>query len=133
MIKSKPCIVDGCEYPRFAKGYCTSHQNLRTDKKPKFKKVKQIAKISARRKTERQIYSVKRRMFLKEKTCEFPNCNKKHTEENQLTIHHKKGTNNGRLLDEQYFMAVCLEHHQYIEEHREESFEKGWLIKRNGK
>lgn len=33
MIKSKPCTVDGCGYPRFAKGYCRTHQYLRTDKK----------------------------------------------------------------------------------------------------
>ena len=35
MIKSKPCTVDGCSNPRFAKGFCTRHQGLRTDKKPK--------------------------------------------------------------------------------------------------
>lgn len=35
MIKSKPCIVEGCKQPRWAKGYCKGHQNLRTDKKPK--------------------------------------------------------------------------------------------------
>jgi 5-methylcytosine-specific restriction endonuclease McrA len=35
MIKSKPCTVEGCERPRFAKGYCKVHQGLRTDKKPK--------------------------------------------------------------------------------------------------
>ena len=48
MIKSKPCIVDGCEYPRFAKGYCTSHQHLRTDKKPKTKKSSPLKKVSAK-------------------------------------------------------------------------------------
>lgn len=42
MIKSKPCTVDGCSNPRFAKGYCQRHQNLRTDKK----KPKGIRKIS---------------------------------------------------------------------------------------
>lgn len=32
-IKSKPCTVDNCNNPRFAKGYCKNHQYLRTDKK----------------------------------------------------------------------------------------------------
>lgn len=32
-IRSKPCTVLGCDNPRFAKGYCKYHQNLRTDKK----------------------------------------------------------------------------------------------------
>lgn len=35
MIKSKKCTVEDCSYPRFAKGYCKMHQNLREDKKPK--------------------------------------------------------------------------------------------------
>src|SRR5689334_16730504 len=35
MIKSKPCTVEGCKNPRFAKGYCKVHQGLRTDKKPR--------------------------------------------------------------------------------------------------
>lgn len=35
-IKSKPCTVEGCNQPRFAKGFCKNHQGLRTDgKKPK--------------------------------------------------------------------------------------------------
>jgi hypothetical protein len=38
MIKSKPCTVDGCEQPRWGKGYCRKHQSLRTDKK--FKGIK---------------------------------------------------------------------------------------------
>lgn len=46
MIKSKPCIVEGCTKPRFAKGYCKNHQSLRTDKKPKtLKKISEKGKI----------------------------------------------------------------------------------------
>lgn len=33
MIKSKPCTVEGCTYPRWAKGFCKAHGYLRTDKK----------------------------------------------------------------------------------------------------
>lgn len=35
MIKSKICTAEGCTNPRFAKGFCTRHQSLRVDKKPK--------------------------------------------------------------------------------------------------
>lgn len=46
MIKSKPCIVDDCNNPRFAKGYCKRHQSLRTDKKPKaIKKITEKGKV----------------------------------------------------------------------------------------
>ena len=50
MIKSKPCTVDGCSNPRFAKGYCKSHQKLRTDKKPKG-----IRKISEKGKEKKEL------------------------------------------------------------------------------
>jgi len=48
MIKSKPCTVYGCGRPRFAKGYCTRHQSLRTDdKKPKgIKKISEKGKAN---------------------------------------------------------------------------------------
>lgn len=46
MIKSKPCTVEGCGKPRFAKGYCKAHQSLRTDKKPKpIKKISEKGKV----------------------------------------------------------------------------------------
>jgi hypothetical protein len=129
MIKSKPCIVDGCEYPRFAKGYCTSHQHLRTDKKPKFKKAKQIAKISTRRKTERQIYSVKRRMFLEQ----YPKC-AVYPELDATEIHHKNSTRHGKLLDDSDWLAVSRKGHLWIHDNPESAEEKGWLIKgRNSK
>lgn len=44
MIKSKPCTVDGCSQPRWAKGFCKRHQSLRTDgKKPKPIKARSVA------------------------------------------------------------------------------------------
>lgn len=49
MIKSKPCEVYGCSNPRFAKGYCKSHQYLRTDAK----KPKKLKKISEKGKEKR--------------------------------------------------------------------------------
>ena len=56
MIKSKPCIVDGCNYPRFAKGYCKVHQHLREDKKVVAKKPRKIKPISDKRKMDNEKY-----------------------------------------------------------------------------
>lgn len=50
MIKSRPCTVEGCSQPRWAKGFCKKHQSLRTDKKPKG-----IRKISEKGKINRDI------------------------------------------------------------------------------
>ena len=135
--KKKPCkdpnnTEEGklCYYfnKKFGCALCTSKYKPKT----KTKKVRQkIKQVSSKRARMNKMYSVMRRLFLKDRTCEFPNCSRKHTEDNQLTVHHKKGRNGERLLDTTYWMAVCMEHHKYIEEHREESFEKGWLINRN--
>ncbi len=38
------------------------------------------------------------------------------------------GRNGERLLDVDYFMAVCRDCHQYIHNNPKESREKGWLI-----
>lgn len=55
MIKSKPCTVEGCENPRFAKGFCKSHQKLRTDKKPKSIK-KQTEKGKEKKELKKALY-----------------------------------------------------------------------------
>jgi hypothetical protein len=39
-------VVDGCEYPRWAKGLCKRHQFLRTDRRPKaLKKISEKGKV----------------------------------------------------------------------------------------
>ena len=71
MIKSKPCIVEGCSYPRFAKGYCKLHQSLRDDKKPKvLKKKSYIKPISDKTKMDKEKYketkALKQENYIKE-------------------------------------------------------------------
>lgn len=34
-LKGKPCNADGCNNPRWSAGFCSYHQNLRTDEKYK--------------------------------------------------------------------------------------------------
>ena len=70
MIKSKPCIVDGCEYPRFAKGYCKPHQGLRTDKKSSLlhKKLdkKPIKKVSAKQSKSNKAVAIAKAKVIQE-------------------------------------------------------------------
>ena len=51
MIKSKPCTVDGCSQPRWAKGFCKKHQALRVDGKAP----KKIKKISEKGKQKKEL------------------------------------------------------------------------------
>jgi hypothetical protein len=43
-----------------------------------------------------------------------------------ITCHHKKGRVGDLLMDEKYWLPVCLGHHKYIEEHPEEAYRNGW-------
>ena len=138
MRKSKNlCIKDGWNNPIWSRRSrrFKGHQVNKSKEKSKVKKVVQKTKqVSSKRARQSQAYSVLRKLFLSGKTCEFPKCNKVHKEsDTELTVHHKYGRNGERLLDTRYWMVVCMEHHQYIEEHREESYERNWLIKRNSK
>lgn len=55
---AKTCNKDGCDYPVFGKGFCKSHQYLRTDKKKKnvTKKRTYINPISKKRKGDNEKY-----------------------------------------------------------------------------
>jgi len=76
-------------------------------------------------------YTVKRREYLEENpacAAQIPDlCTGQAT-----TIQHKRGRVGADYLDVTTWMGACLECHQYIEAHREESFEKGWALPRNG-
>ena len=55
-IKHKPCTVEGCTNPRFAKGFCTRHQSLRTDKKPKGLSKTRSPKAQAKVDLKKELY-----------------------------------------------------------------------------
>ena len=58
--------------------------------------------------------------------CEVPTCNKQ-----AVDIHHQKGRENDLLLDTNYWMAICRDHHIYYTEHSKEAIEEGVSYKRN--
>jgi hypothetical protein len=47
-------------------------------------------------------------------------------------VHHRRGRD-GELVDDlDNLLAVCYACHDYIHSHPHESYERGWMIKRNG-
>ena len=93
-------------------------------------------KVSSKRQGQLDTYNNEiRPLWLKmNPQCEFPGCTKKHDPKGvQMTIHHKKGKNGIMLLITEWFMTLCIDHHRYVELHREEAYKKGWLIIRGSK
>lgn len=123
----KQCLAPDCTYNVFGKGYCLNHQYLRTDKnKPKFNWVQSnpIKKVSKKRQTQEQIYKKLKSVHLDTWTlCQFRPCGNSSTE-----IHHMNGRNGDRLIDVEYFMAICRNCHTWIHEHPKEARKKGYLI-----
>ena len=97
-------------------------------KKPTIK-AKPIAPRSQKRSKEEKLYSAKRVLFL----LDFPMCqaNIQGVCKGQATeVHHKKGRIGNDLLDETNWLALCHNCHEYVENNREFSMEKGYSIKR---
>lgn len=80
-----------------------------------------MRQVSLKRQQQNKEYKIIRDKFMQENPrCE--RCGAPATEN-----HHKNGRNGLRLLDVNYFMAVCRNCHRWIHEHPKESREKGWL------
>lgn len=52
-------------------------------------------------------------------------------EGNVEQIHHRKGRDGELLTDPTYLLAVCFPCHTYIHAHPQESYDKGWMVRRN--
>lgn len=46
-------------------------------------------------------------------------------------VHHRLGRDGERLLDARYYMGLCAGCHTHVHANPQESYEKGWLIRRN--
>lgn len=125
-IKHKECIVDGCHYPRFAKGYCKNHQYLRSDNKnksmknnlgtnrPRIKKSgSNIAYRSKKRSKEEIEYSKickeidNERKDTSQWKCYF--CGKPFMPNEKPEHHHLKGRDGDLLTDKKF---IVLAHHK---------------------
>jgi hypothetical protein len=100
------------------------------------KETQPIKKFSDTRAKEERIYIAKRRKWLKGKTCKLhPDC------KGPLTVHHMCGrigyadewareNETSYLTDERFWLPVCLEGHQYIEDHPKWAYENQCSFKR---
>jgi ribosomal protein S27AE len=81
-----------------------------------------MRKVSKKRQEQNKAYKVVRDKFMTDNPyCE--RCGREATEN-----HHTNGRSGDRLLDTNYFMAVCRSCHVWIHEHPKESREVKWLI-----
>lgn len=69
-----------------------------------------MRKVSLKQAKRLREYNKLRDEFLKDKTCQFPECNR-----TEVTLHHARGRIGNNLTDVSTFRALCWEHHQYIE------------------
>ena len=83
-----------------------------------------MRRVSKKRAALLRIYSVRRRVFLAERsTCEFPlGCTAVAD-----TIQHLRGRRGDRLLREEWWAASCWTHNTWAEDHTGEALAIGWL------
>ncbi len=126
--KLKVCVSCNEERLIFARGLCTicykkeQQEKQREKAKTKPKKVYTIPKFSKNMEKELAKYRPLRDKYMKEHPiCEYKGCKKPSQD-----LHHKarRGKN---LSNVSTFMAVCRNHHIYIEDNPLESKENGYL------
>lgn len=81
--------------------------------------------ISDKRKAEMEIYSEKRKQFLLNKWCAYHGQGCIPT-----TIHHAKGRVGSLYLDEKYWVALCMEAHEWVEKNPNEAKAKELSLSR---
>ncbi len=91
--------------------------------------VKPVKKVSEKRAGQNAEYLKLRREYL----ALYPICECEDCEKRSQDIHHQMGKEGERLLDTNFFFAVCRDHHIYYTEHSKEAIEKGISVSRNAK
>lgn len=87
-----------------------------------------VKKVSDKRKEQNKEYSELREQFLLGRWCAYHGnpCI-------PTTVHHSKGRIGDLLTDTRYFVALCMEAHQYIESHPNWAKEHGFSASRLAK
>lgn len=86
-----------------------------------------LRKVSKKREAENQKYLRQRTIFL----AKYPHCQcciSEFRKYPSTDVHHMNKRNGARLLDEDYWMAVCRGHHDWIHANPSEARRLGWLI-----
>jgi hypothetical protein len=97
--------------------------------KPKVKKA--IKRASSKREKQERAYSIAKDLFLAKEENKFcPVIAKLENKTISATeVHHTNGREGERLNDQEYWLAVSREGHQWIHANPELAREQGWLTK----
>ncbi len=145
--KLKPCKTCGDPSYIFSHGDCKSCAQMRyASEKPKHRplaqtenggeakpfkvtyQTKEIKKVSTRQQRLNAAYSVLRKQFLKvHQMCEahWEGCTYQAT-----TIHHSQGRQDGNLLNDRTFKALCMSCHEKVERQVERAKKEGLTVDR---
>lgn len=85
--------------------------------------MRKVSKKQAKR--LREYKKVRDQYITEHPVCEVDGCYQYATE-----IHHKKGRVGDLLTDPEFFLAVCHEHHRYIEDHPDWAKKYGYSLSR---
>jgi len=111
--------------------FCSSTCAYNYKKKPAKSKQKPIAKFSSKRAKRNAAYLVARDLFLAKEENKFcPVLAKlKNQTVSATEVHHRNGREGERLNDQEYWIGVSREGHQWIHSNPELAYEAGWLTK----
>jgi hypothetical protein len=124
----KTCKSESCTYPVWGKGYCKSHQRLRTDRKAsEVKPRKPIRPMSKKLSKERVTYRQLREEFLSKPENMFCAV---YPYLRATQIHHPFGRLGEHLNATHEWIAVSHEGHTWIHENVSLAMEKGFLKSR---
>lgn len=99
-----------------------------TSRTPPLPRGKPLRKRSDKRAQQMSLYRPLARAFLEtHPRCQFPlGCTAPSTE-----VHHRRGREGARLLDERFWAASCRACNEYAEEHTGDALACGWLLPAN--
>lgn len=126
------CTTPDCmNYREGSTPHCAScNHSLRKAERESRRPVKlnaRIKPVANKRAAQLREYSKLKDQYIAiHQICEVVLCNRQ-----SVDIHHQKGRENDLLLDTNYFMAICREHHIHYTEHSKEAIEEGVSISRD--
>ncbi len=92
-----------------------------------------LRKVSKKKATEQAIYrQLKNEALSSQPLCEFPTLYSNGYEPgcvNRATqVHHAKGQQGALLNDKRYWWLLCMEHHRWVEDHKNEARKMGLIL-----
>jgi hypothetical protein len=106
------------------------YKNDKAQKKATKSPPKPIPKFSDKRSKRNALYLIANKLFLAKESNKFcPVMAKLYNKTVLATeVHHRNGREGERLNDQEYWIGVSREGHQWIHSHQPEARENGWLI-----